>query len=319
MAELLYLTRREVEGLGLTVRDMTGRLRKLLKGAAAGTARNTPKRAINRADGRLYMSMLASADDPPRFATKSLGLSPANAERGLPSIGALICLHDSETGQPIAVMDGDWITGVRTAALSALAAEEMAREDAAVIAFVGAGVQARCHLELFAQMFPLAEVRILGRGRANIDRLAEMARGMELTVVEPADAEAGLRGADIVVSSVTPTPDLPRFLSPEWLSPGAFVTAVELARAWDVDRLAGRARVVVDDAAQEREMEDPLVPPALIAGDLAGLATGATPGRGSSTGVEFFAFRGLAMGDLALATLCAERAEAAGVGTRLPR
>ena len=106
---------------------------------------------------------------------------------------------------------------------------------------------------------------------------------------------------------------------PEWLSPGAFVTAVELARAWDVDRLAGRARVVVDDAAQEREMEDPLVPPELIAGDLAGLVTGATPGRSSAKGVEFFAFRGLAMGDLALATLCAERAEAAGVGTRLPR
>lgn len=319
MADLLYLTRAELEGLGLGAREMTGRLAHLLREAAAGRARNTAKRAVNREDGRLYMSMLATADDPPRFAVKSLGLSPGNAARGLPSIGALICLHDSVTGQPLAVMDGDWITGVRTAALSAMAAEALARPEAAAIAFLGAGVQARCHLELFAQLFPLAEARLLGRGRANLDALGAQARALGLRVVEPADAEAAVRGADIVVSSVTPTPELPRFLDPAWLAPGAFVTAVELARAWQVDRLAGRARVILDDAAQEREMEDPLVPAEVIEGDLTGLATGAVPGRRDAAEVCFFAFRGLAMGDLALATLCHERAEAAGIGARLPR
>lgn len=316
---LLYLARADLEGLGLTARDMTGMLARLLRGIPTGASINTPKRAINRPDGRLYMSMLAASDDPPRFATKSLGLSPFNAEEGLPSIGALICLHDSATGLPIAVMDGDWITGVRTAALSALAAEHLARRDAKTLALVGTGVQGSCHLALFAQMFPLETVRITGRGRANIEKLAAEARALGLEAVEVPDPRKAVEDADLVVSSVTPTPGMPRFLDPAWLAPGAFVSMVELARAWQVDRLEGRARVFTDDCDQERQMEDPLLEFSLIEGDLAGLARGEAKGRLNAQEVTAFAFRGLAMGDLALAALCHERAVAAGAGIKLPR
>ena len=319
MSDLLYLTRADVEGLGVTAREMTGMLSRLLKGLRSGASVNTPKRAINREDGRLYMSMLAASDDPPRFATKSLGLSPANAAKGLPSIGALICLHDSATGAPIAVMDGDWITGVRTAALSALAAQHLARPDAQVLSLIGTGVQGSCHLQLFSELFPLTTVRILGRGRANIEKLAAEAHALGLATEEPGSAQAAVEGADLVVSSVTPTPELPRFLDPAWLAEGAFVSMVELARAWQVDRLAGRARVFTDDREQERQMADPLLEFSLIEGDLAGLASGETPGRREASETIAFAFRGLAMGDLALAALCHEKALAAGVGTRLPR
>ncbi len=318
MTDLLYLARADLEGLNLEARDMTSMLSRLLRGLPSGATANTPKRAINRPDGRLYMAMLASSDDPPRFATKSLGLSPGNAARGLESIGALICLHDAETGLPLAVMDGDWITGVRTAALSALAARHLARADSASLALIGTGVQARCHLELFSQIFPLREVRLMGRGRPNLDRLWAMAEGLGLEVLETTEAREAVEGADLVVSSTTPAPDLPRFLDPEWLAPGAFASMVELARAWRVDRLEGRARVFVDDMAQEREMEDPLVPYGVIEGDLASLALGAE-GRANGSEVTVFAFRGLALGDLALAALCHERAVEAGVGTALPR
>ncbi len=179
-------------------------------------------------------------------------------------------------------------------------------------------MQARCHLELFSQMFPLRRVRLLGRGRPNLDRLTRMAEGLGLEVEETPEAQAATEGADIVISSTTPTPDLPRFLDPDWLAPGAFASMVELARAWRVDRLEGRARVFVDDLAQEREMEDPLVPYGIIEGDLASLALGAE-GRSNPTEVTAFAFRGLALGDLALAALCHERAVEAGVGARLAR
>lgn len=322
---LLYLTRADLEGLGLTARDMTGALARLIAGLPTGEAINTPKRAINFEDGRLIMSMLAfgpAAEDPaepPRFATKSLGLSPGNAALGLPSIGALICLHDGRTGLPIAVMDGDWITGVRTAALSALAALHLARPDSAILSLIGAGVQARTHLALFSELFPLKEVRLLGRGRPNLERVAAEARALGLVVCEPGGPEAMLDGADLVVSSATPSPELPRFLDPARLAPGAFASMVELARAWQVDRLEGHARAFIDDRAQEAEMPDPLLPEAAICGDLADLVTGKVAGRKNTAERLVFAFRGLALGDLALAGLCHDRARAAGVGMRLPR
>jgi ornithine cyclodeaminase/alanine dehydrogenase len=319
MADLLYLARAELEGLGLTAQDMTGMLARLLRGRASGDTVNKPKSAINRPDGRLFMAMLSSAEDPPYMAIKCLGLSPANAEKGLPSIGALLSLHDSATGHPVALMDADWITGVRTAALSALAAQSLARPDSRSIALIGTGVQGQTHLELFSQLFPLEEVRLMGRGRANLDARAAQARALGLSVSETDDPREATEGADLVVTSVTPTPELPRFMDPAWLKPGAFATMVELARAWQVERLEGRARVFVDDREQEAAMEDPLLPYDLIEGDLVDLATERLPGRRTPEEVTAFAFRGLALGDLALGALCRERALAAGVGTRLPR
>ncbi|MGM0583770.1 MAG: ornithine cyclodeaminase family protein [Pseudomonadota bacterium] len=319
MADLLYLTRAELEGLGLSAADMTGMLARLLRGRVSGETVNTPKRAINRPDGRLFMAMLSCAEDPPYMAIKSLGLSPSNADAGMPSIGALVCLHDSRTGHPLAVMDADWITGVRTAALSALAAQSLARSDSASIALIGTGVQGQCHLQLFSELFPLREVRLLGRGRPNLDRLGAQARELGLSVTETQDPREATEGADIVVTSVTPTPELPRFMDPAWLAPGAFATMVELARAWQVERLDGRARVFVDDREQEAQMEDPLLPYELIEGDLVDLATGKLDGRRDAQEVTAFAFRGLALGDLALGALCYERALEAGIGQRLPR
>ncbi|SDX95457.1 ornithine cyclodeaminase [Albimonas donghaensis] len=322
---LLYLTRADLEGLGLTARDMTGALSRLVGALPTGEAVNTPKRAINFPDGRLYMSMLAygpagAAEAPPtRLATKSLGLAPANAARGIPTISALICLHDAETGRPVAVMDGDWITGVRTAALSALAALHLARPDSRILSLIGTGVQARTHLALFSELFPLEEVRLLGRGRPNLEKVAADARALGLSVSEPGGPEAMLDGADLVVSSATPSPELPRFLDPDRLATGAFASMVELARAWRVDRLEGRARTFVDDRAQEAEMPDPLVPAAAISGDLSDLVTGKVAGRADDAERLAFAFRGLALGDLALAGLCFDRAVAAGVGLSLPR
>ncbi|MEE3098642.1 MAG: ornithine cyclodeaminase family protein [Pseudomonadota bacterium] len=322
---LLYLTRADLQGLGLTARDMTDALARLVAALPSGAAVNTPKRAINFPDGRLYLSLLAvgpggaAAAPPLRLATKSLGLAPENAARGIPTISALICLHDAATGRPVAVMDGDWITGVRTAALSALAALHLARPDSAVLSLVGTGVQARTHLALFSELFPLREVRLLGRGRPNLEKVAADARALGLAVYEPGGPEAMLDGADIVVSSATPSPELPRFLDPDRLAPGAFASMVELARAWQVDRLAGRARTFVDDRAQEAEMPDPLVPAEAISGDLSDLVTGEVPGRQGPEERLAFAFRGLALGDLALAGLCFDRAVAAGVGISLPR
>ena len=82
---------------------------------------------------------------------------------------------DSETGLPVAILDGNWITAVRTAGLSATAAKYMATKDSAVAAFIGCGVQAKSHLRALADVFPLQRIKVFGRGQANIDSLCQLA------------------------------------------------------------------------------------------------------------------------------------------------
>jgi len=99
------------------------------------------------------MAALAAADDPPYLAVKTVIMNPRNSTRNLPQINGLVTMLDSDTGLPVAILDGNWITAVRTAGLSAVAAKHMARSDSSTVAFIGCGVQAKSHLRAFAEMF----------------------------------------------------------------------------------------------------------------------------------------------------------------------
>jgi ornithine cyclodeaminase/alanine dehydrogenase len=177
-----HLSHGDLEALNLQAQDITAMLERLIAGAANGTVFAAPKAAFSTPDGRYIMATLAAMDDPPFVATKSLVLNKENSLIGLPQINALVTLLDGQTGVPLATMDGNWVTGIRTAGLSALAAKYLARTDAKSIGFVGTGLQARSHLALFRQMFPLEHVKISGRGQANIDALAQAAAPLEVTI-----------------------------------------------------------------------------------------------------------------------------------------
>jgi ornithine cyclodeaminase/alanine dehydrogenase-like protein (mu-crystallin family) len=166
---ILYLSENDLEGLGITTEESIQAIEALIHGRARSKVWWAPKAAILPDDGRYMMATLAAADEPPIMAVKSVLLSPRNSERGLPQINGLITVMDSETGLPLACMDAGWITAMRTAALSAVAAKRLARADASVAAFIGCGVQAHSHLQAFASLYPLREVRAFGRGRPNID------------------------------------------------------------------------------------------------------------------------------------------------------
>ena len=318
-AALLYLRRQDVAALEIPAAAIVEAIETLLRQSGEGRAWNTPKSQILPGDGRLFMAMLAAGGQPPLMAVKALGMNPANPQAELATIGALIALFDGDSGLPLAIMDGDWITGRRTAGLSATAACHLARRDSETLALIGCGVQAHCHLQAFAELFPLRWVRALGRGAANRDRLLEAARALGLEAAPAADAGAALAGADLVVSSIPHTGLAAPFLDADLLAPGSFVAMTDLARPWHAAGLARLDRIVIDDADQERAMADAMIAPELIAGDLAALASGALPGRQHERERTAFAFRGLALADLALAGLCYRRALASGVGLRLER
>jgi ornithine cyclodeaminase/alanine dehydrogenase len=318
-SRLSYLSQTTLQALALTTDEVIESIERLIRGRSQARAWNAPKAVIQPPDGRYMMATLSAADDPPFLAMKSLIFNPRNRERGLPDVNAVVTLLDSDTGVPLAVMDGNWITAVRTAGLSAVAAKRLARPDASVAAFIGCGVQAHSHLQAFAALFPLQEIRAFGRGTANRDALCQAAGKLGLSAVATGTAREAVQDADLVITSVTFSPQLVPFLDARWLQPGAFATMTDQAAPWMADGMTAFNRIVIDDLEQEAQMPKPLVDPALVAGDLTGLVNGDIPGRRSDDEKTAFVFRGLALGDLAVAALAYQRALQSGKGSQIDR
>ncbi len=255
---------------------------------------------------------------------KVVSVFPGNPGRGLPLIQAVYLLHDAATGRPVALLEAGWLTGLRTAAASALAATRLARGDAAVLALLGAGVQAAFHLEAMVGVRPVRHVLVASRTRERAERLAAeaAARHPGLAVEVVSDADAAVAQADLVVAATTSRTPVVRGVR---LRPGAFVALVGAftpdAREADTEAIR-RARVYVDTyEGALAEAGDLLIPMAegafareAIAGDLAGLVTGRVAGRRDPDEITLFKSVGAAIEDLAVATLAVRLAEARGVG-----
>jgi len=305
-----YLSEELLESLQLTTQEVIESIEALIIGSEAGTVWSAPKAVMMPGDGRYMMAALAAADEPPFLAVKTVILNPRNSDRNLPQINGLVTMLDSDTGLPAAILDGNWITAVRTAGLSAVAARRMAREDSGVVAFIGSGVQARSHLTAFADLFPLRQVRIFGRGQANIDKLCELAESMSLEPIRCSSGEEAMAAADLVVTSVTFSADMAPFLDAGCLRPGAFAAITDLAAPWIKDCFAAFDQIVIDDLEQEAALPNKLAAPEHVSGDLSALVQGKVEVRKHADDRNAFIFRGHALGDLALSALALQRSRA---------
>jgi ornithine cyclodeaminase/alanine dehydrogenase len=303
-----YLSQETLSSLKISTRDVVDSIEFLISSFEKQTAWSAPKAVILPEDGRYMMAALAATDAPPVLAVKTVVLNPRNPERGLPQINGLVTMLDSDTGLPIAILDGNWITAVRTAGLSAVAAKRMANQESSIVAFIGCGVQAKSHLQAFSDLFPLTQVRMFGRGQTNIDGLCELSKKMSLSSVVCSSGKEALSGADLVVSSVTYSEKLTPFLDAGWLKPGSFAAITDLAAPWDKASFSTIDVIAIDDLDQEAAFPNKLVPPELVKGDLSGLVLGKYTGRKKKSERTAFVFRGHAMGDLALSTLAYQKA-----------
>jgi ornithine cyclodeaminase/alanine dehydrogenase len=303
-----YLSHSSLQSLQLTTTEIVARIEHLIRGRVRQQVWNAPKAVITPPDGRYMMATLAAADDPPFLAVKALILNPDNPKHGFESINALITLLDSHSGLPLAIVDGNWVTAERTAGLSAVAAKRLARPDSSIAAFIGCGVQAHSHLRALAELFPLQQIRAFSRGVASRDAFCHSAEKMGLTAIASQTAHEAVNDADLIVTSVTLSPRLIPFLDARWLKAGVFVTMTDLAAPWLVESMPAFDRIVVDDVEQEASMSEPLVDPLLVSGDLTRLVSGSVSGRCTDIERIAFVFRGLALGDLAVAGLAYQRA-----------
>jgi len=306
-----YLSGEMLAGLNLSTSDVIESIEALIAGCENGTAWSAPKAVIMPDDGRYMMAALAAADNPPFLAVKTVILNPRNSDKNLPQINGLVTMLDSDTGLPVAILDGNWITAVRTAGLSAVAAKHMARPDSRVIACVGCGVQAKSHLKAFADMFPLEEIRVFGRGQTNVDSLCELAEDMSLKSLRCATGEEAVRDADLIVSSVTYSANLVPFLDANWLKAGSFASITDLAAPWVKEEFSAFNQIAIDDLDQEAALPNKLVAPEYVTGDLSGLVLGKFTGRNNKADRNAFIFRGHALGDLALSALAFQNSRAA--------
>ena len=311
--KLPYLSEAFLDHLKISSLDLVSEIERQIIGQRRGEVWCAPKAVVLPGDDRYIMATLGVASEPRVLATKALVVNPRNAERGLATHNSLITLLDSETGLPLALVDGNWVTAKRTAGLSAVAAKRLARSDSSSAAFIGCGVQARSHLEVLSDFFSLREIRAFGRGSANRDALCRLAASRGIKAVPCDTAMAAIQGADIVVTTVALVPPPVPFLDARWLEAGSFVTMTDLALPWVPEAMQLFDRIVIDDLAQEATMSKPMIRPELVAGDLTGLVSGDVAGRQSKSERTTFAFRGLAVGDLALAGLAYGRAKAIGV------
>jgi ornithine cyclodeaminase/alanine dehydrogenase-like protein (mu-crystallin family) len=245
---------------------------------------------------------------------------PDNPKRGLDAHQGTVTLFDGETGEVRVLMNASAITAIRTAAVSAVATRLLAREDARVLGILGAGVQARSHLEALPLVRNFDTVRIFSRTLEHAQALAAQV-GAEAVDT----AEEAVRDADVVV---TATSSAEPVLAREWLKPGAHVNAIggrpPQMTELDTATIADSAFYVDRRESAEAEagdyraaVESGAIGPDHIRAELGELVIGVKPGRSSEEEITVFRSLGLAVEDLAAAEYVLRRARATGVGTEV--
>jgi alanine dehydrogenase len=249
------------------------------------------------------------------LACKLVTLFPQNRDRHTHQ--ALICVFDPENGTPVALMDGTYITATRTAGGSALATRLLARDDARVLAILGAGVQARTHADALRRVRDFAEVRVASRDRARAEQLAS-----EIGATVAASWEEALDGADVVAATTHATEPVVRR---EWLSDGVHVNSVG-ANPNGVGEID--AATIADARVAVESRESTLAPPPAGAAEFAGsapddvvelgeLVAGTKPGRTSPEQITLYKSVGVAVQDAAAAALVLAAAREQSVGREI--
>jgi alanine dehydrogenase len=245
-------------------------------------------------------------------ATKIISIYPDNPRRGLPTTAAWIVVNDPETGQVEAFMDGTYLTGIRTGAVSGVAAKYLAPEDAKVAAVFGAGAQARNQAWAATTVRKLDEIRVYDPIKLAVDKFAaDMEAKLGVPIVKASSGEDACRDADIVLTATTSkTPVVKR----EWLGEKVHVSAIGAFypdyRELDT-RIIVDAKVVIDEWQSIRlESGDILIPiqegaitESHIYAELGEIVTGEKKGRTSLDGLTVFKSVGIAIQDSAVAKL----------------
>lgn len=316
----LFLNEQEVVQL-LPMDECIDALERAFAHAAAGQVDNRARSRI-RMPGGFFHFMAAADGGQGVFGYKAY---PSFAGPG--GSRMLVMLYDYQTGEMLACVEAGRLGQIRTGAASGLASRYMSREDAATVAVIGSGFQARTQLEAVCNVRPIAEARVFSRRqerREDFARRSTERLGVEVRAA--GSARECVEGADIVITITSAREPVAQG---EWLAPGAHVNAAGgnhwLRREIDEEAVLRSEVIVVDDLEQAKiECGDLILPEARgsfrwdMAHELRNVVSGRAHGRLTAEGVTLFESMGVALEDIAAAELVYRKAKEQGIGRELP-
>jgi ornithine cyclodeaminase/alanine dehydrogenase-like protein (mu-crystallin family) len=313
---LRYLSRADVEAVGLSATDVIDILDAAFRAKRAGALEMPPKIGVHPRGDAFLHAMPAYLPDTDAVGVKWVAGYPDNQELGLPYIHGLMVLSDAASGRPLAVMDATWITEVRTAAASMLGIRALREGPVESVGLVGCGRQGGIHLALAREVFPELRRAVL------FDRHPERAEALrasepELDVRIAAGPEEVGDGTRVVITTAAIVRRPERPLRREHLRDASVACAVDFDAMLSEDLFEDAAVFVVDDVAQYRHYRDQ----GYFAGypeDPVELCDALDPDVEHPPGLRVLVPLGIALEDVAVAAEVERRATEAGLGQELP-
>ena len=309
---MLYLTEQDVSGL-LPMKVSIDLMQTAFERLASGDALNQPRRRLILPTGSVLHYMAGS--DGQHYGAKVYATNPRHGAH------FLFLLYRAADAQPLAILEANHLGQIRTGAVSGLATKFMAREDAATLAIIGSGFQARTQLEAMLAVRQISDVRVWSRNPAKRDAFAA-----ETNTHAVETAEEAVRGAQIVVTATYAKDPV---LSAEWIAPGTHINAMgsnQANRREIPPELVHRADSIAVDSIEQARMEsgdllmalddDGWSSPRIV--ELKDVVTGRVQARTAPEQITLFKSNGLAVEDVIAAAFVYERARAAGIGSPVP-
>jgi ornithine cyclodeaminase/alanine dehydrogenase-like protein (mu-crystallin family) len=319
--KILVLASKHVREL-LTYRECADVMRDALAGLARGQIQQPLRTVVRPREAAGFMGLMPAYSPEAGYGLKALVITPRNPAVGKDAHQGGVLLFDVQTGEPLALINASAITEVRTAAVSAVATDLLARPGAAELAIIGAGVQGRAHAHAIAATRPLTGIRLAGRDLARTREVAaELAGQLGQPVTAYDQVPTAVAGADIVVTATnSPDPVLRR----EWLGAGTHVNAVGACvpgdRELDTGIMAEAAVFADSRESVTHEAGDFLLAQGEgvinpVRAELGELLTGTASGRARDDEITVFESLGVAAEDLAAASFLYQKAARLGAGT----
>jgi alanine dehydrogenase len=323
--EFLYLSQKDVIATGLTMKDDIEIVEEVFRAHGEGKVSMPPKISLpfDEPEIGFINAMPAYVKTMPAAGMKWAGGFWNNPKKyGLPSIQAIIILNDPHTGFPLAIMDGAWITAMRTGAVTAVGAKYLAREYSEVVGIIGAGMQGRYQIMALNEVLDINKVLVFDLSKESREVYAKEIGGKLGLDVEPVEsAEEATRGSDILV---TATSSLEPFIEDEWLKEGNFTCAIGSFREIDDDVALNADKIVVDSLEQcihrgnlHDLFERGIITKEMIHSELGEVVAGKKEGRVSDYEKILLVPIGMGSEDVATALRVYQTASEKGVGRKL--
>lgn len=323
--KILILSHEEVLEL-LPMKECIAVMREALIALAAGEVHQPLRTIIRPPDAKGVMGLMPSyvSGDRAAFGLKAICVFPGNPAKGKDSHQGGVLLFSAETGELQAMMNASAITAIRTAAVSGVATEVLARVDACNLAIIGSGVQARSHLVAMSEVRSIKRCRIASRHVEHARNFSEEMTPDFSFPLEPVETvEEAMEGADLIVCATTAVEPI---VKREWIAAGAHLNAVgsSTPKAREVDGQTMAAASLFVDRRESTINEagdylfavrDGLIGPNHIRAEIGEVLKGDKPGRTSPEEITLFKSLGIAIEDLAAAEYLYRKTKQSKVGT----